>query len=151
MLTLSGLFYLTLSGPPFTSATDLPISLLICQQVCCCLPLLLVCTLVSTLPVVKWQLLIRQSRSYCVPSIEHVVCKFSTCMYMLYNPEHLCCTMFDSLVCLQALRSSNVKVVLINPGPIATAMTEVRKHNTESGAHLAILLAVSSCRSPNAS
>ena len=29
------------------------------------------------------------------------------------------------LLYLQALRSSNVKVMLINPGPIATAMTEV--------------------------
>ncbi len=28
-------------------------------------------------------------------------------------------------VCLQALRTSNVKVVLIHPGPVATAMTEV--------------------------
>ena len=28
-------------------------------------------------------------------------------------------------VCLQALRTSNVKVVLINPGPIATDMTKV--------------------------
>ena len=27
---------------------------------------------------------------------------------------------------LQALRQSNVKVVLINPGPIATSMTEVK-------------------------
>lgn len=70
-------------------------------------------------------------------------------MYVLYILEYLCYTMFDSLVCLQALRSSNVKVVLINPGPIATAMTEVRNHNSEIGSCMTTRLAVSG--SPNAS
>ena len=39
------------------------------------------------------------------------------------------------LLCMQALRTNNVKVVLIHPGPVATSMTEVRHSREQTGFH----------------